>query len=103
MHKTRVRELSIDIFEVGHVAEGQVIDLELVVKRNTFHLQVHQNVAKSVMTDVEVSGDANSLCKTLNSATLTICKLFFNSICNFKPIGVPFLPRLDRSLVTVRV
>lgn len=83
MHEARVGELSIDVFEISLVTEGQVIDLELVVKRDAFHLKVHHNVAESGMTDVEVAGDTNSLCKSLESATLSVLEFFFNTICNF--------------------
>ena len=95
MHDACVGEPLSDAIEVCKLAKREMMDLEGVVKLESFHVQVHLDIAKGVMADVEVTWDAESLNETLNAAALPFRKFTLNPLCNVPPICCLLSPALS--------
>ena len=80
MHDSSLWEVSRDRVEICKFAERQMVDLEGVIELDPLHVEVHLNVLESVMTNVEVARNAQSLDIAMNLAALALLKLLLDAL-----------------------
>lgn len=92
MHNAGVREVSSNVLEVSQGAKREMVDDEGVVEAEALLPQEHDDIAKRVVANVEIAGDANCFDEALEAASLTFFELLLNSVRNLLTVLVLLLP-----------